>query len=119
MTGVQTCALPILLLSRSVFTSLKVTGIKVFSAGALAAGDPADIEIVLHDSSGKTYKKLILRNNQLVGSVLYGAVADGPWYVQLIHDRTDIAPLRNWLAFGCAYAGSASTAMNVILQEAA
>jgi nitrite reductase (NADH) large subunit len=47
-----------------------VTGIKVFSAGALAADDPGDEEIVLHDSGGRTYKKLILRNNRLVGSVL-------------------------------------------------
>jgi nitrite reductase (NADH) large subunit len=51
--------------------------------------------------------------------VLYGAVSDGPWYVQLIRDGADIAPLRDWLAFGRAYAGSASTAVNVTLQKAA
>ena len=96
-----------------------MTGIEVFSAGAPGAADPADEEFVLHDPSGRTYKKLILRNNRLVGSVLYGAVGDGPWYVQLMRDEADIAPLRDWLAFGRAYAGSANTAMNVALQEAA
>jgi nitrite reductase (NADH) large subunit len=77
-----------------VFTSLKITGIDVFSAGALAAADPADEEIILHDASGGTYKKLILRNDRLVGAVLYGAVADGPWYVELMRDGTHIAALR-------------------------
>ena len=105
--------------SPPVFTSLKVTGIGVFSAGALAAADRADEEIVLHDSSGTTYKKLILRNNRLVGSVLYGAIGDGHWYVQLIRDGTDIAPLRDWLAFGRAYAEGANAVLNVNLQEAA
>ena len=102
-----------------VFTSLKVTGINVFSAGALAAGDPADEEIILHDLRGSIYKKLTLRNNRVVGSVLYGAVDDGPWYVQLIRDGSDIAPLRDWLAFGRAYASSASAATNVTVREAA
>src|SRR4029077_14666996 len=35
-----------------VFTSLKITGIDVFSAGALAAADQADDEITLHDAEG-------------------------------------------------------------------
>jgi nitrite reductase (NADH) large subunit len=58
-----------------------------------------------------------LRNNRLVGSLLYGAVGDGPWYVQLMRDEADITPLREWLAFGRAYAGSANTAMKLALQE--
>jgi nitrite reductase (NADH) large subunit len=81
------------------FTSLKITGVDVFSAGALAAADPADEEITLHDPSG-IYKKLILRNDRLVGAVLYGAVADGPWYVRLMREQTDISALRDQLAFG-------------------
>jgi nitrite reductase (NADH) large subunit len=86
-----------------VFTSLKITGIDVFSAGALAAADPADEEIILHDASGGTYKKLVLRGDRLVGAVLYGAVADGPWYVDLIREGTDVAVSRDRLAFGRAY----------------
>jgi len=96
------------------FTSLKVTGINLFSAGALAVADEADEEIVLHDASGGVYKKLILRDDRLVGAVLYGAVADGPWYVQLMHDRTDIAALRDQLAFGRSFVED-----GVALREAA
>ena len=34
------------------FTSLKITGVDVFSAGALAAVDNCDEEIMLHDAKG-------------------------------------------------------------------
>jgi nitrite reductase (NADH) large subunit len=87
-----------------VFTSLKITGIDVFSAGALAASDEADEEITLHDAQRGIYKKLILRGERIVGSVLYGHVADGPWYVQLMRDKTNVAAFRDRLVFGRALA---------------
>ena len=61
-----------------VFTSLKITGIDVFSAGVLAAADEGDDEITLHDAARGIYKKLILRGDRIVGSVLYGEVARRP-----------------------------------------
>jgi nitrite reductase (NADH) large subunit len=86
------------------FTSLKITGIDVFSAGALAAIDEADEEITLHDAHRGVYKKLILRSERIVGSVLYGHVADGPWYVQLMRDKTNVTAFRDRLVFGRALA---------------
>jgi NAD(P)H-nitrite reductase large subunit len=41
------------------FTSLKITGVDVFSAGALAAVDDCDEEITLHDAKGGIYKKVM------------------------------------------------------------
>jgi len=87
-----------------VFTSLKITGIDVFSAGALAAADDADQEITLHDAKRGLYKKVILRDDRIVGSVLYGSVADGPWYVQLMRDKVDVSSLRDQIVFGRAFA---------------
>jgi nitrite reductase (NADH) large subunit len=87
-----------------VFTSLKITGIDVFSAGALAAADDADEELTLHDAKRGLYKKVILRNDKVVGSVLYGDVADGPWYVQLMREQTDISAFRDQIVFGRAFA---------------
>jgi nitrite reductase (NADH) large subunit len=86
------------------FTSLKITGIDVFSAGALAAADDSDEEITLHDAKGGLYKKLILRGERIVGVTLYGEVADGPWYVQLMHDKVDVSSLRDRIVFGRAVA---------------
>jgi len=87
-----------------IFTSLKITGVDVFSAGALAAADESDDEITLHDAKRGVYKKIVLRGDRLVGSVLYGHVADGPWYVQLMRDKTDVSAFRDQLVFGRAFA---------------
>ena len=48
-----------------VFTSLKITGVDVFSAGALAAADATDDEITLHDAKRGLYKKVVLRDDRL------------------------------------------------------
>jgi nitrite reductase (NADH) large subunit len=90
-----------------VFTSLKITGIDVFSAGALAAADEADDEITLHDAKRGIYKKVILRDDRVVGTVLYGSVADGPWYVQLMREKLDVSAFRDQLVFGRAFAEGA------------
>ena len=91
----------------TVFTSLKITGVDVFSAGALAAADDADEEITLHDARRGVYKKVILRDDRVVGSVLYGHVADGPWYVQLMREKADVSAFRDQLVFGRAFAEQA------------
>ena len=58
-------------------TKLKVTGIDLFSAGDFDSGDGAADdgreEIVLHDAVGGVYKKLVIKNDKIIGSVLYGA----------------------------------------------
>jgi nitrite reductase (NADH) large subunit len=90
-----------------VFTSLKITGVNVFSAGVLVAEDAADEELTLHDARRGIYKKLVLRDRRIVGSVLYGHVADGPWYVQLMRDKAEISAFRDRLVFGRAFAEAA------------
>ena len=93
-----------------VFTSLKITGVDVFSAGALAAADDADEEITLHDARRGLYKKVILRDDRIVGSVLYGHVADGQWYVQLMRNKADVSAFRDQLVFGRSFAEQAGAA---------
>ena len=89
-----------------VSTKLKVTGIDVFSAGDFAGGDETE-EIVLADRQGGVYKKLVLRDNRIVGAVLYGDTVDGSWYLQLMKDRQDIHELRDHLMFGQNHLGDA------------
>ncbi len=86
-------------------TKLKVTGIDLFSAGDFMGGEGTE-EIVLHDPGGRTYKKLVVRDNRLVGSVLYGDTVDGSWYFQLLKDRQDIHELRDQLMFGQSHLGN-------------
>ncbi len=85
-------------------TRLKITGIDVFSAGKLAAEDDGDEEVVFRDATKGVYRKLVVRENKLVGAVMYGDVADGGWYFDLIKGDTDVSELRDRLIFGQAFA---------------
>ena len=80
-------------------TKLKVTGIDVFSAGDFSGG-PGTEDIVLHDRQGGVYKRVVLKDDRIVGSVLYGDTADGSWYFQLMKDRQSVAEIRDHLMFG-------------------
>ncbi|HEV2956211.1 MAG TPA: FAD-dependent oxidoreductase [Xanthobacteraceae bacterium] len=101
-----------------VFTSLKITGVDVFSAGALAAADEADEEITLHDAKRGLYKKVILRDDKVVGAVLYGSVADGPWYVELMRDKVDVSAIRDQIVFGRAFAEQAAASPDIAMAAA-
>jgi len=57
---------------------------------------------VLRDRRSGMYKRLVLDGNRLTGAVLYGDVADGPWYFDLIGRGVDISAMRDRLLFGPA-----------------
>ena len=82
-----------------VSTKLKVTGIDLFSAGDFAGGEGTE-EIVLSDPIGGVYKKLVIRDDKLVGACLYGDTVDGSWYFKLLRDGRSIADIRDRLMFG-------------------
>ena len=94
--------------SKALALDLKITGVDVFSAGALMAADESDDEITLRDDSRGLYKKIVLRDGKLVGAVLYGDVADGQWYLQLMRDKQDVSALRERLVFGRVFAEAGS-----------
>ncbi len=82
-------------------TKLKVTGIDLYSAGDIVGG-PATQDLVLRDRRAGVYKRLVLEGNRITGAVLYGDVADGPWYFDLIQRGADVSALRDRLLFGPA-----------------
>jgi nitrite reductase (NADH) large subunit len=87
-------------------TKLKVTGVDLFSAGSFMGGEGTE-EIVLHDVSGNVYKKLVLKEDKIIGSVMYGDTADGAWYFQMLREGRNIADLRDTLMFGQTGLGNA------------
>ncbi len=87
-----------------VSTKLKVTGVDLFSAGDFTGGVNTE-EIVLADPIGGVYKKLVIRDDKLIGGVLYGDTADGTWYFKLLRDGRNIAEIRDRLMFGEANLG--------------
>jgi nitrite reductase (NADH) large subunit len=88
-------------------TSLKITGIDLYSAGVLAAADTDDEEVVLRDEARGHYRKLVLRQGRLIGAVLYGDVGEGPWFLRLIESGEPIGGRRHALVFGQALAEAA------------
>jgi nitrite reductase (NADH) large subunit len=59
-------------------TKLKVTGCDLFSAGDFGEA-PDREEIVFRDAARGIYKRLVLKDNVIIGAVMYGDTADGAW----------------------------------------
>lgn len=87
-------------------TKLKVTGIDLFSAGNFTGGEGTE-EIVMSDPFAGVYKKLVIRDDQLVGACLYGDTVDGAWYFKLLREGRKIADIRDKLMFGESNIGDA------------
>ncbi len=89
-------------------TKLKVTGIDLFSAGDFMGNNGASTpgladdteEIILSDPHEGVYKKLVIRNDQLVGACLFGDTVDGSWYFKLLREGRNVADIRDKLMFG-------------------
>ena len=85
---------------------LKVAGIDLFSAGNVmgaASGRPDDAgceEIVMSDPYAGVYRKLVLKNETLVGACLYGEAADGAYYFDLLREARRLHGIRDSLMFG-------------------
>jgi nitrite reductase (NADH) large subunit len=80
-------------------TKLKVTGIDLFSAGNFTGGADCE-EIVMSDPYGGVYKKLVIKDDKLVGACLYGDTVDGSWYFKLLREGRTIHDIRDKLMFG-------------------
>ena len=80
-------------------TKLKVTGIDLFSAGEFMGGEGTE-EIVMSDPYAGVYKKLVIKNDKLIGACLYGDTVDGSWYFKLLRDGRSVADIRDKLMFG-------------------
>ena len=80
-------------------TKLKVTGIDLFSAGEFQGGSGTE-EIVMSDPFGGVYKKLVLKDDKLIGACLYGDTVDGSYYFKLLRDGRSVAAIRDKLMQG-------------------
>ena len=89
-------------------TKLKVTGIDLYSIGDFADGDDRE-EIILRDASAGIYKRVILQDNKIIGTVLFGETGDGAWFNDLKKKQTDISEMRDTLIFGQAFQGGSPT----------
>lgn len=84
-------------------TMLKVTGINLFSAGDFQGNDETEA-LVYRDSAKQVYRKVVLKGNHIVGSVMFGDTTDGNWIFDLLKQNEDVSSLRDTLIFGRGYA---------------
>src|SRR3546814_4754851 len=99
-------------------TKVKVSGIDVFSAGDFSGGEGGE-DIVMRDASRGIYKRVIVKQDRVVGAVLYGDTQDGNWYFDLLKRQEDVSQVRDALIFGQAFAsgGGASANTNAAVAE--
>jgi nitrite reductase (NADH) large subunit len=82
-------------------TRLKVSGVDVFSAGQFAGGEGCE-DVVFRDAGRGVYKRLVIKDGQLAGAVMFGDAADGNWYFDLMRQGADVSDIRETLVFGQA-----------------
>jgi nitrite reductase (NADH) large subunit len=82
-----------------VSTNLKVSGVRVFSAGDyLGEGDAR--RVVCKDPRMGIYRKLVVRDDRLVGAILIGDTSGAADLLDLIRSGADISSQRDELMFG-------------------
>jgi nitrite reductase (NADH) large subunit len=82
-----------------VSTNLKVSGVRVFSAGDYLGEDDAR-RIVCKDPRMGIYRKLVIRGDRLVGAILVGDTSGAADFLDLIRSGADISSMRDELMFG-------------------
>jgi nitrite reductase (NADH) large subunit len=79
-------------------TILKVTGIDLFSVGNIETDADCQEQLFV-DNQLDIYRKLIIKNQKLIGAILYGDTEHSHCYTKLISDNVPITPFRNQLLF--------------------
>lgn len=80
-------------------TMLKVTGIDLFSVGNFE-GDETTESITFTDPILSVYKKIVIKNQRIIGMLMYGDTTDNAWFLNLLKNQTDISSIREQLIFG-------------------
>ncbi len=82
-------------------TKLKISGVALYAFGPTEAS--AEHEVLnYHDLERGDYRRLLLRDGQIEGAVLYGDTSQGPWYFEQALAGTDLNAYRQALLFGGA-----------------
>ncbi|MED3727935.1 NAD(P)/FAD-dependent oxidoreductase [Priestia filamentosa] len=73
-------------------TQLKISGVDLFSVGDFEDANGTQAVCVL-DETKSTYKKLVFKNDILVGAVLFGSTKEGPGLLEMIIKKQDVSEI--------------------------
>lgn len=82
-------------------TKLKISGVALYAFGPTEASAEHDV-LTYHDLERGDYRRLLLRDGQIEGAVLYGDTSQGSWYFEQALAGTDFNAYRQALLFGAA-----------------
>ena len=80
-------------------TKLKVMGIELFSAGDYKAEEPDKEVIAYQDHAFGVYKKLVIHQERVVGTILIGDASDANRFLEMIRKREAVGEKRHRLLF--------------------
>ena len=95
-------------------TKLKISGVDVFSAGEFM--ETAEHTVIsAKDDWKKTYKKVLLKNNIIVGAVLFGDVTESASLQKLVKQGSEMTDeiYAEIMGTGCCGSGGAKKGMSV------
>ena len=83
-------------------TGLKVSGVDLYSAGAIM-DDPSMKAIKVHNEFDGVYKKVLIRDNKIAGVVLFGDTADSTRLFGMMRKNEDVSGMTSVsiLSSGC------------------
>lgn len=80
-------------------TQLKISGVSLYAFGPIEPDIGHEV-LTYHDPQHGDYRRLLLRDNRIVGAVLYGDTAFGPWYFEQSLAGRELGACRQALLFG-------------------
>lgn len=78
---------------------LKVVGIDLMSIGEIDVEDKLE-SLVSQDDAGKTFRKLVTKDNVIIGAILLGDLSGSAEIMKAIKEKSDITPFKTELAAG-------------------
>lgn len=93
-----------------VYTKLKVAGVEVASMGEIEANHNDDEAVQIVEEKRGAYRKIVVRNNRLIGAVLVGDSSAAAGLVRVFDDKSPVPVNRlDLLASGDAIPGGSSS----------
>jgi nitrite reductase (NADH) large subunit len=80
----------------TISNTLKVLGVDLFAAGDIDA-EGKNESVVVKDSDNFVYKKLVLKDNYIIGVILYGDIKDRIKILKAMEGKTNISSIRKEL----------------------
>lgn len=96
-----------------VSTKLKVSGVEVFSAGQFR-DEPGTRSVRVQDDFAGIYKKVVIKDGKVIGSVLFGDTSDGARILSLMRQGEDVTGKESQILFGKETGGAAKSGMEVV-----